>query len=480
MYLDHNHNLYVDRPSTAFIRFIVLIGCCVAVLCSFTTLAKERTADENNVSQIIKWAKDGVTTKITFPAGDYRFSEPLVIENDNLNLLGSGKNHTILTLVNHKPMLIEAIGNNAIISDLTLDGNNQQQGYYDTIFRFNKSKGHRFERVIFKRSTKGAILPISGWALDGLFVSHCEFVDINKYAIHIFNRNTEKRGELITSIDQIIVENSIFRKGYFIGVTMDSGNDRRNESVVNGKKVGRRYTESVDMNSSIIRDNIFEKTKKFHIAGVQATGIIMERNVFEGMTDDAEPGANAIHFEQFSRDLEFYDNTFYMADTVPKRFPYISIAGTEGHVRVSQKRSSDTYKEWTYFYEGGPERRANVKCAAHGHTDISCKRDVHVYGVRNVYLAGNTFNASSKISSYLLIKEGENIQIGTRKDGRVSLNSFLGGDNKTRKINLIGHDEGTCDVLILANQQISKSNVSIPRVDFDKPACSMNKPIVIQ
>ncbi|WP_440876043.1 hypothetical protein [Thalassotalea sp. PLHSN55] len=482
MFLTHKPTVdsFYDWQTKIVHPYIMVLALLILSVSSFTVSAKERIADKNNISQIVKWAKDGVTTKITFPEGLYLFKQPLIIKNNNLTLVGHDKLNTVLKLMTIKSTLIDATGNNALVKNLTLDGNNQQKGYDDAIFRFNKSKGHRFEHVIFKRSKRGAILPVRGWALDGLYVSHCEFEDIYGVAIHILNRNTVKRKKLITSIDQVIVKNSIFKAGYMMGVTLDAGNDRRNEAVVGGKKVGRRYVETVNMNNTIISDNVFEKTRKFHIAGVQGSGIKMIRNTFAGMTDDAEGGANAIHFEQFTRDLEFYDNTFSMANTVPKRYPYISIAGTEGHVRVEQKRSSDTYKEWTYFYEGSRERRANVKCAAFGHTDKSCKRDVHVYGVRNVYLAGNTFNASTKISSYLLVKEGENIQIGTKKDGTVSLNAFLGGDETTRKINFIGHDEGTCDVFIRAGQHISKGNVFIPDVDFDKPACRLAKPIIIE
>ncbi|WP_440875437.1 hypothetical protein [Thalassotalea sp. PLHSN55] len=114
-----------------------------------------------------------------------------------------------------------------------------------------------------------------------------------------------------------------------------------------------------------------------------------------------------------------------------------------------------------------------------GHIDADCKRDVHAYGSRNIYIAGNTFNDSTKISKYLHVKEGESIEVGTMKNGTVALNAFNGNDNSDDKIHFDGKDEGTCDVTILAGQGIVESNVKVSNVTFDLPACSTTKPNVI-
>lgn len=458
----------------------VVIGTVLLTVISSATFAKERTANIDNTDEIQTWATDGVTTKIIFPSGTYVLSKRLVITNDNLKLIGDGKTRTVLKLNQIDKALIDAQGESVSVKDMTLNANNNLKQFGEPIFKFNKTKGHRFERVLFKKSEQFGISGAVGYGLDGLHVSHCEFVDINGIVINLLNRNTEKRnGILVTSIDKVLVEHSLFKQGYSVGITLDAGNDRRNESIVDGKKVGRRYTESVDMSDSVFRNNTFEKTTKFHIAGVQAKGFKISGNTFAGMTDNAASGSNSLHFEQFTKNVKIYNNTFDMSDSVSKAYPYISFAGTEGHKRVSQKLASDTYKNWTYYYEGSNERRADTSCADSGDTNKNCKRDVHAYGPRDIYIAGNTFNSSSKISKYLQVHEGENIQIGIEKNSTVNLNAFKGGNNATKKISFGGHDEGTCNVSIVAGQGIIDTNVSIAKVDFELPACKIAKPIVI-
>jgi hypothetical protein len=460
----------------------VVLGSVALLISSFTASAIERTANANKIDKIIDWAKDGVTTKITFPAGLYLFTEPLVITNDGLTLVGNSKTSTILKLTTMQNTLIDAKGNNAVITDLTLNGANKQGTFGHTIFNFNKSEGHRFERVLFKKSLQFGIGAPIGWATDGLTVSDCEFSEIKNEAINVINRNTIKRGELITSIDQIIVEDTTFRTGYKFGIHIDSGNDRTHDTGTEAAKnrTGRRYTQGISLNNSVFRDNTFETTTKFHIAGVQATDYKIVRNTFAGMTNDADGGSNSLHFEQFTKNVEIYDNTFSMADTVLKSYPYILISATEGHKRLTQSKASSTYKTWTFNVDGGPERRAKVNCADEGNTKKNCKRDVHAYGPENIYIAGNTFNSSAKVSKYITMKEGENIQIGTKKNGDVNLNSFNGGTNTTQKIQFGGNDEGTCDVKILAGQNIVAGNVQTLDVNFELDPCALAKPIVIQ
>jgi hypothetical protein len=452
----------------------------VLTVSNFTAQAVTRTAEPNKIDDIHTWIKDGETTKIEFQPGVYEFSKKLLITNNDLVLQGSDRNTSILKLLNSQPALIDAIGNNVTVTDLTLDGNNVQTIFGQAIFRFNKSEGHRFERVLFTRSAQFGITGSTGWATDGLFVSDCEFEDIQGIVINILNRNTLKRGELVTEIKPVTIQDSVFREGYKTGITLDAGNDRRHDSTdVDGNRIGRRYTETVDMKESIYINNVFEKTKVFHVAGVQASNFLIVRNEFLGMTDDAEGGANSLHFEQFSNDIQIYNNNFYMPDTVAKSYPYINISATEGHKRVTQEQPSDTYPTWTFKVDGSNERRADTSCAATGHIDSECKRDVHAYGAQNLHIAGNTFNASTKISDYFAIKEGQNIQIGTKKNGTIALNHFEGGTESSRKITLSGNDEGTCNVNILEGQNITQANVSIKKVNFDLPHCSNTYPIII-
>ncbi|WP_075590698.1 T9SS type A sorting domain-containing protein [Labilibacter marinus] len=454
-----------------------LLLILIAVTQFMQAEAETRTADVNNISQIISWMKDGTTTKIIFPAGTYNFNSTISLENDDLILEGSGKDETIIRLNAVKNSLIDAKGNNARISKLTLDGGKNQKTWGNPIFRFNKSKGHHFEDVLFTNSLWMGITGITAYPTDGLQLIRCEFSNIDLMCLQIFNRNTNKRGgEVIVTVDKVIIDDCTFHDGYETAVSSDNGNDREDS----GDGTGRRYTESTSLSGTEITNCVFGKSKQFHIAMVQSKDVLIQNNTFYGMTDDAGGGCQPIHMEQFTQNIEIYDNIFYMDNTVEQKYMYIHINGTEGHKRVTQQQPSNTYATWTYNVFGSNERRANTSCAKEGHINKDCKRDVHSYGPRNIYVAGNTFNESTKVSSCFSANEGENIQIGTKKDGTVSLNNFIGGDANTIKIHFGGNDEGTGDVLIKAGQNIVATNVEIKDVYFDLPAVRLQKPIVIE
>lgn len=442
------------------------------------SLGQTQLANPSNLSQIVDWMKDGTTTKIIFEEGTYIFTQSISLENDNLELEGAGKDKTILKLGAIKNSLIDAKGDNAFVHDLTLDGGKNQKTWGNPIFRFNKSKGHHFEDVLFTNSLWMGIAGINAYATDGLNLLRCEFSNIDLMCVQIFNRNTIKRGggNVIVNVDKVTIDDCVFREGYETGVSSDNGNDRENS----GDGTGRRYTESTSLNGTEIINCVFEKSKQFHIAMVQSKDVIIQNNIFYGMTDDAGGGCQPIHLEQFTQNIEFYDNTFYMPTTVSQPYTYLHINATEGHKRVTQQRPSSTYATWIYNVYGGNERRASTSCAKTGHINKDCKRDVHAYGPRNIYIAGNTFNESTGVSKYIFINEGENIQIGTKKDGTISLNNFIGGTATTKKISFGGNDEGTGDVLIRAGQNITEDNLDIKDVSFDLPAVRLVKPIVVE
>ncbi len=443
------------------------------------TIQTEQKADSTKIDQIIKWTKDGVTTKITFAPGTYEFEVPLEIRNENLILIGNGIDNTILKLTKDKGTFINAFSNNISVKHLTIDGAFKQSKFGNALFKFNKSKDHNFFHVKFTNTHRDAINTVSGWPTEGLRVKDCVFSNIETFCIHIFNRNTNKRnGQVITSVEKIIIENTVFEEGYQNAIASDNGNDRENDGTrdADGKLIGRRFTESTSLNGTIIRNCIFKPSKQFHIGMVQTKDVIIKNNDFQGMTDDASGGSQPLHFEQFSQNIQIYNNTFSMNTTVPKAYSCIHFRGTEGHVRASQEQPSNTYTTWKYFINGGPERRADTKCSANGHKNRLCKRDVHAYGPRNIFIAGNTFNASSKFKNYVFVNEGENIQLGIRKNGTISLNDFQ-GDESLKKIALSGNDEGTCKVKIVKGQKVTMNNISLDDVTFDLENCIDRNPI---
>ncbi|WP_159086039.1 hypothetical protein [Flavobacterium faecale] len=440
-------------------------------------MAQIKTANPNKIDEIIKWGNDGKTTKIIFPAGVFEFPKAFVLSNENLIFEGNGIGKTILKLGGLSPVLIDAKGNNYKFSNLTLDGGMNQKGFGNVIFSFNKSKGHQFENVEFTNSKYNAISAAQGYATDGLIAKKCIFSNIEFICIQIFNRNTAKRnGKVIVSVDKVLIDSCVFKEGYETAITSDNGNDREDS----GNGTGRRYTESTSLNGTLIQNCTFEKSKQFHIGMVQTENVIIRNNNFAGMTDDAGTGCQPIHVEQFCHNLEIYDNVFNMSNTVSKAYNCINITGIEGHKRVTQERPSSTYASWTYNIDGGNKRRANVQCAKTGNIEKDCKRDVHAYGPRNIFIAGNTFNTSTKIDKYVFVGEGENIQIGTKKDGTISLNKFMGIVENKERFTFSGNDEGCGNVLIRAGQNVSKSNVGIKEVSFDLEPIRKKKPIVIE
>lgn len=455
------------------IRGIVL----VVLLISISIFAQVRTANPSNIDQIISWGNDGSTTKIIFPEGVYEFPKTMSLGNDDLVLQGSGMNKTIIRLTAVKNSLIDAVGNNYRITNLTLDGGKNQKAFANPIFRFNKSKGHQFENVEFTNSTYNGIGAINGYATDGLVLKNCVFSNIDSMPLQIFNRNTNLRGgQPIVSVDKVTIDGCTFREGYETGISCDNGNDRQDT----GNGIGRRYTENTSINGTTIQNCVFEKSKQFHIALVQTKDVIIQNNSFAGMTDDAGGGCQSIHMEQFTENIEIYNNTFSMAPTVSQTYNYILISGTEGHKRVTQERPSETYASWTYNVNGDSDRRADTQCATSGNVNKDCKRDVHAYGPRNVFIAGNTFNESPKVNTYLVVGEGENIQIGTTRANALSLNDFIGGDDNSKKIAFGGNDEGTGNVLIRFGQNVKESNIDVKNVNFDLPPIRLKKPIVVE
>lgn len=457
------------------IRFATLF--LLMVYSTSNIFAQTETANVNNIDQIISWGNDGITQKIIFPEGVYLFPKTMSLDNENLILEGSGIDKTIIKLTASKNSLIDAVGNNYKITNMTLDGGDNQKAWGNPIFRFNKSKGHQFENVSFINSLWNGIGAINAYATDGLVLKNCIFSNIDLMPLQIFNRNTNQRnGQVIVSVDKVLIDGCIFKEGYETAISSDNGNDREDS----GDGIGRRYTESTSLNGTVIQNCTFEKSKQFHIAMVQTKDVVIQNNTFAGMTDDAGGGCQSIHMEQFTQNIEIYNNTFSMSNTVSQAYTYIHINGTEGHKRITQSRPSNTYPSWTYNVNGGNERRADTQCAKTGHIDNDCKRDVHAYGPRGIFIAGNTFNSSTKVEKYILINEGENIQIGTKKDGILLQNDFIGGNSTTKKISFGGNDEGTGDVLIRAGQNIAQTNLEILGVNFDLEPIRLQKPIVVE
>lgn len=452
------------------LNFKKKVFALLIMICSIPLFAQtEKTATPGNANQIVNWAKDGVTKKIIVPAGTYNFTVPIAITNNGLTIQGANKNNTIFKLTAKQPALIDAKGNNAVIKNLTLNGMDNQKTFGNSIFRFNKSKGHRIINVIFKNSLWDGIGTVRAYPTHGLFAKNCTFTNIDFIAINIFNRNTNSRGgNVITAVDRITINLCTFNEGYEIGVTSDCGNDRQN---LNNTSIGPRYRQSTSLSGTVIKNCTFKRTKKFHIAMVQSSNMIIQDNVFEGVTEVGNPqGAENLHFEQFSNNIEIYDNQFFMSNNLERKYNYILFGGTEGHKRVSGNNSTNP-ADWRFKVNGSNERRADTGCATEGDSDGLCKRDHHSYGARNIYIAGNTFNSSTKIAKYITMKEAEGMQIGKRKGGTVDLNDFKGGNNNTKKISMNGNHKGTCGVIIQSGQNIVANNVTQGNVHFGVAAC---------
>ncbi|NIJ46252.1 hypothetical protein FHR24_002736 [Wenyingzhuangia heitensis] len=476
--------------------FMFLTG----LLLSFQNTHAQTSLTADTASEIISMINDTSIDTLKIKAGTYLFTAPIDITRSNLVVIGLGdaRTNTVLKLSAESKGLIRAYGENIKMVNLTLNANNYLKAYDNSIFVFSPtkdsndnvtkvSKNHKFDNVLFKKSNQKGIAGPAGFATHGLEVLNSQFEGIADICILILNRNTAKRGKVITTVDKFVVDNCIFKTGYERGVIADCGNDRETTGVVDGKDVGTRITTSTSLNGSTVKNCTFEKAASFHIGGVQISDYNIRHNQFDGMSG-TEGYGQAIHFEQFVRNVEIYNNSFSMNPTGTSTYQYISLAGTEGHKRVSQQEASNTYPSWTYWIDGGSERRAYTDCiseadqttTSYKYDDVNfapgkdCKRDVHDYGPRQIYIAGNTFNSSTSLSSFISIDEGEQIFIGARRDESNVDNTFLGStvNNKDNaKIFLEGYDEGTCNAWIKNGQGITSSEIYEPTHDVYTSLC---------
>lgn len=438
----------------------------------YTSQAVTRTAKNNTtVATIREWVDDVNVDEIVLLAKTYNFATPLVIPANKKGMViqGAGKTSTILKLTADKKQLINAIANELEFSNLTLDAGGKSKAYDASVFFFNKSKGHKFSNVVFRNSKSDGINSPIGWPCEGFTAYKCEFTNIGRVCINIFNRKTSNRnGNVIDAIEKYTVDDCIFNEGYERAVVVDCGNDRQN---INGTNEGPRYRSTTNLNGSIVKNCHFYKTNKFHIGGVQVENYNIRNNIFEGLNDNIKTSGDLIHLEQFARDVEIYDNEFKMADDLSRKFVYISIGGTEGHKRI-KKNDSNNPAEWVFKVNGGPERRADTKCAKKGNTNGECKRDDHSYGSREIYIAKNSFEDSNSVDKYIKMIEGEDNHIGWRRDSNTVEPNTFGVNSNSKKFLFGGNHKGTCNVRIATGQQISTNNVSIPKVFFGEDSCS--------
>lgn len=441
---------------------------------TFITNAVTRKAQNNTTpAKIIQWINDVNVDRIELLAKTYNFSAPILIKanKSGMTIIGAGKNATKLVLTANKKVFINALASNLKFLNLTLDAGSKSSEFGATIFFFNKSKRHKFTNVHFKNCKQDGINSPVGWACEGLRATKCEFTNIKKVCINIFNRNTNKRGNVITSIEKFIVDDCKFNEGYERAVVVDCGNDRQN---VSGTNKGPRYRQSTSLNYSEVKNSQFNKTNKFHIGGVQVAKYNIWNNVFEGLRNVGTPG-DLIHLEQFARDIEIFDNTFKMANNLQRKHVYISIGGTEGHRRIDDTNDNTNPAAWRFKVNGGSERRAKTQCATNGDNDGTCKRDHHSYGSRNIYIAKNTFAGSNSINKYIKMIEGENNHIGWRRNGNAVNNTFS-GNNNAEKIILGGNHLGTCNVRFRSGQNLNANNIKQNNVHFGAAKCRNSKP----
>lgn len=446
----------------------------------------------SSASDIISNINNATIDTLMIKEGTYNFTAPIEITRSDLLIISDNEDRskTVLKLTAESNGFIKAYGENVEMKNLTINGGNNLKTFGNALFEFTPtliktgtkvtgvskvSKKHKFDNVVFKKSNHNGISAPAGFAIHGLFAKNCAFNEITHICVYFIDRNTAKRFKVLDKIDKVIVNRCTFGAGYDRAVVADCGNDRKK---VGDEKVlfndimthtGTRITTTTSLSGSEVKNCTFYKAKRFHIGCVQASDYNVRNNIFYGMTGEAGYG-ESIHFEQFVRNIEITGNQFHMNPTGDSKYKYISIAGTEGHRRYKQTKSASAdYATWLYYIDGGSARRADP-CVKNADSNKECKRDVHAYGSRKIYIADNTFNASDNLSAFITLDEAEQVFIGAKRDGTNLDNTFVGNvinNHDNKKIWLEGYDEGTCNVWLKKGQGVGASQIYEAHEDKD-------------
>lgn len=343
-----------------------------------------------------------------------------------------------------------------VFKNMTLNGNNKVKM---ALVDVNHQANATFSNVLFINSEDG-IAAYNGKSCPGMVVKNCEFTKVTKNCIFVVNRNHNK--VKLTSVAAFTIEKNVFNEGYSGGVIMDCGNDFYQ---VSGTKGGKRHEFATDFKGSRIIGNTFKKCKAWHVGGVQASNVIIHNNVMEGpltLAQGANNNSTCFHFEQFTRNITISSNIMKNSSNNTSS-KFIDMAGREGRRRWSNNPLIVYMKGVGGVGNTASDVRGD-NCLSADPDNLTCKKTVHLYGPRNVFIFDNTFTVpSGKINSVIAFHDGENINIGLNSTGVTMRNTYTLTDNNLNKARVaIGKgDKGNCQITIKDNLNSGGKQVNI-------------------
>lgn len=400
----------------------------------------------------------------------YLFSNPITISN-KVVIKGTDQGSVLKLNKSQTSGYFITCGHPEIVfKNLTINGNMKVN---KSIVNINDMDDITFNNVLIKNSGHTAIGAWNGQACHGLTVNGCTFSNIHEMCIKIINRDTDKYGSMITKLrGPVIVKNCTFNTGCSKIVEADCGNDDfviDDESdprwVIEDRDGGRRYEYTTDLAGSIVEDNHFKTYKSWALGLIQAGNIKFRNNTIEGPSSSATSNNSVVHMEQLCNKVEISGNTMEMNSGIGNPI-FISMAAKEGRQRLSEEPRIIAVVGRGGFTgnSGNNTVRGSDNCPA-GTNTLTCKKTIHEFGPRDIYIYDNTFIASSQIKSVIQFTDGENIKIGLTKAGISSPNDYAGLsgiDISKAKIFINKGDQGSCDVEI-NEPQLSMDSIS----DFD-------------
>jgi len=224
------------------------------------------------------------------------------------------------------------------------------------------------------------------------------------------------------------------------------------------RRGGRRYTYTTNLAGSRIEGNTFRTHKAWVLGLIQASNIKLRRNTMDGPANNTAQGNNAIvHIEQVVHNVEISDNTMRMNSGFGNPI-FISTTANEGRQRLRENPRIIAIPNRGGFTgnSGGNTVRGAINCPR-GTNPLTCKKALHSFGARNIYVFDNTFIANSRILAVMNFVDAENIRIGVDKNGVSKKNSYAGVPRSRvdRARIMIGKGEsGNCNVVIAKDFRI--------------------------
>lgn len=385
--------------------------------------------------------------------------------------------------------------------DLIINNNfRTRAGSSGTIIDNNDSQGTILENVTLKNSDFNGIAARNGNACHGLIVLDSRFENIFNMCIALVNRDSDQYGSELRALRAPFrIENTVFGEGAAVGIEADCGNDfftdaeslAASATVLEGREInggGKRHAFPTNLRNSLLRNNTFGRCRRWNIGMVQASNLRVLGNTingpgaFEPLNGQARPensNSSNFHFEQFTRGIRIERNV--ITNNTDQRGPritssFISISSNEGRQRLSNNpviavipgiggippRTAPEFNNT--FLRGIPGCRVDIR---RDPDNLTCRREFHSYGPRNITIRQNSFNTNARVRRILSLRDAINFLVENNNyAGRLPRGERPPGARNGIGNGVLGNDEITTDFINIERGEKGNCNVVINEPQF--------------